>query len=143
MLGWIRVYDYKDATAPLTAAGRVYSARQLSIARMIANWMQASYLPTGALGDVKVIRNDDLGLYNKDSAGEPHTYGVEAPLYTQLKYDANKKIVPQTTDALLLAHQGERDIRDSRGRGQHAGALLLHHADLRAAGVRTGTRESR
>ena len=99
VLGWIRVYDYKDVTAPLTAAGRVYSPRQLSIARMIANWMQASYLPTGALGDVKVIRNDNLGLYNKDSAGEPHTYGVEAPLYTQLKYDANKKIVPQTTDA--------------------------------------------
>ena len=61
VLGWIKVYDFKDATAPLTAAGRVYSPRQLSIARMFANWMQASYLPTGALGDVKLIRNDRSG----------------------------------------------------------------------------------
>src|SRR6478735_2479656 len=101
VLGWIKVYDFKDATAPLTAAGRVYSARQLSIARMLANWMQASYLPTGALGDVKLIRNDDLGLYNKDSAALPQKYGAEAPLYVQLKYDANKKIVPLTSDALF------------------------------------------
>ena len=99
VLGWIKVYDFKDATAPLTAAGRVYSPRQLSIARMLANWMQASYLPTGALGDVKVIRNADLGLYNQDSAALPQKYGVEAPLYDQLKYDANKKIVPLTSDA--------------------------------------------
>jgi hypothetical protein len=63
--------------------------------------MQASYLPTGALGDVKVIRNQDLGLYNKDSAAQPQTYGAEAALYMQLKYDANKKIVPLTSDALF------------------------------------------
>jgi hypothetical protein len=101
VLGWIKVYDFKDATAPLTAAGRVYSARQLSIGRMFANWMQASYLPTGALGDVKLTRNDDLGLYNQDSAALPQKYGAEAPLYMQLKYDANKKIVPLTSDALF------------------------------------------
>ena len=98
---WIKVYDFKDATAPLTAAGRVYSARQLSIGRMFANWMQASYLPTGALGDVKLTRNEDLGLYNQDSAGAAQKYGAEAPLYMQLKYDANKKIVPLTSDALF------------------------------------------
>ena len=101
VLGWIKVYDFKDATAPLTAAGRVYSARQLSIARMFANWMQASYLPTGALGDVKIVRNQDLGLYNKDSAAQAQTYGAEAALYLQLKYDANKKIVPLTSDAFF------------------------------------------
>ena len=101
MLGWIKVYDFKDATAPLTAAGRVYSARQLSIGRMLANWMQASYLPTGALGDVKLTRNEDLGLYNQDSAALPQKYGAEAPLYMQLKYDATKKIVPLTSDALF------------------------------------------
>jgi hypothetical protein len=99
VLGWIKVYDFKDATAPLTAAGRVYSARQLSIARMLANWMQASYLPTGALGDVKVIHNETLGAYNQNSAALPQKYGVEAPLYDSLKYDANKKMVPRTSDA--------------------------------------------
>ena len=68
---------------------------------MLANWMQASYLPTGALGDVKLTRNEDLGLYNQDSAALPQKYGAEAPLYMQLKYDATKKIVPLTSDALF------------------------------------------
>ena len=48
-----------------------------------------------------MIRNEDLGLYNKDSAAQPQTYGAEAALYMQLKYDANKKIVPLTSDALF------------------------------------------
>jgi len=105
VLGWIKVYDFKDATAPLTAAGRVYSPRQLSIGRLLANWMQASYLPTGALGDVILTRNPNLGLYNQDSAAQPQAYGAEAALYSQLKYDANKKIVPLTSDASFWTMQ--------------------------------------
>jgi len=105
VLGWIKVYDFKDATAPLTAAGRVYSPRQLSIGRLFANWMQASYLPTGALGDVILTRNPNLGLYNQDSAAQPQAYGAEAALYSQLKYDANKKIVPLTSDASFWTMQ--------------------------------------
>jgi len=105
VLGWIKVYEFKDATAPLTAAGRVYSPRQLSIGRLLANWMQASYLPTGALGDVILTRNPNLGLYNQDSAAQPQAYGAEAALYSQLKYDANKKIVPLTSDASFWTMQ--------------------------------------
>ena len=101
MLGWIKVYDFKDATAPLTAAGRVYSARQLSIGRMLANWMQASYLPTGALGDVKCPQCQSGPLQQGFGRAAPEAYGAEAPLYMQLKYDANKKIVPLTSDALF------------------------------------------
>ena len=99
MLGWIKVYDFQDATAPVTADGRVYSPRQLSIARMLANWMQASYLPTGALGDVKVIGNDPLGPIQQGlGRPAPHLRRGSPALYAT-EYDANKKIVPQTTDA--------------------------------------------
>jgi hypothetical protein len=101
VLGWIRIYDYKPATAPITVDTRVYSPAQLSVARLFANWMQASYLPKGALGDVLQVRNARLSSYNQNTAAEPNSYGALAKLYMQLKYDANKKIVPLTSDALL------------------------------------------
>src|SRR4029077_7376527 len=101
VLGWMKVYDYKGATVPITQDHRVYSPAQLSIAQLFANWMQASYLPKGALGDVLQIRNAKLSPYNQNTAAFPNAYGALAKLYSELKYDANKKIVPLTTDASL------------------------------------------
>ena len=46
----------------------MYSPAQLSIAQLFANWMQASYLPKGALGDVLQIRNAKLSPYNQNTA---------------------------------------------------------------------------
>jgi hypothetical protein len=96
VLGWIKIYDYKGATLPIKMDQRVYSPAQLSIARLFANWMQASYLPTGALGDVIQIRNQKLGPYNQNTAALPQSYGAYAKLYFELKYDANKKLTPWT-----------------------------------------------
>lgn len=100
VLGWVKIYDYKGATLPITADGRVYSPAQLSIARLFANWMQASYLPTGALGDVIQVRNEKLGPYNQNTAALPQSYGAFAKLYTELKYDTNKKLTPLTNSHL-------------------------------------------
>ena len=99
VLGWIKIYDYKGAAKPITVDARVYSPAQLSIAQLLANWMQASYLPKGALGDVIQVRNAKLTPNNQNTAALPHAYGALARLYTQLKYGANKKIEPLTTDA--------------------------------------------
>jgi hypothetical protein len=96
VLGWIKIYDYKGATLPIKVDQRVYSPAQLSIAQLFANWMQASYLPTGALGDVVQIRNEKLSPYNQNTAALPQHYGAFAKLYTELKYDANKKLTPLT-----------------------------------------------
>jgi hypothetical protein len=52
VLGWIKVYDYKGVALLIKVDQRTYSPAQLSVAQLFANWMQASYLPTGALGDV-------------------------------------------------------------------------------------------
>jgi len=101
VLGWIKIYDYKSPTAPIKVDQRVYSPAQLSIAQLFANWMQASYLPTGALGDVFQIRNEKLSPYNQNTAALPQSYGAFARLYTQLKYGVNKKIEPQTNDGLV------------------------------------------
>src|SRR6185436_16373319 len=68
VLGWMKIYDYKAATQPITQDHRVYSPAQLSIARLFTTWMQASYLPKGALGDVLQIRNAKLSSYNQNTA---------------------------------------------------------------------------
>ena len=140
VLGWIRVYDYKPATAPITVDTRVYSPAQLSIARNFANWMQASYLPKGALGDVLQIRNAKLSPYNQNTAAQPNAYGALAKFYTELKYDANKKIVPLTSDAFLWgmkptgftgipprasARQSTTTSRCRRSRNRDSGRTLI------------------
>jgi hypothetical protein len=101
VLGWIRTYDYKGAAKPITVDTRVYSPAQLSLAQLFTNWMQASYLPKGALGDVLQIRNAKLSPYNQNTAAHPQAYGALAKLYTELMYGANKKIEPLTSDAYL------------------------------------------
>lgn len=101
VLGWIKIYDYKGATLPIKVDQRVYSPAQLSIAQLFANWMQASYLPTGALGEVLQIRNEALGLYNQNTAALPQSYGAFAKLYTELKYGVNKRPEPLTNSHVV------------------------------------------
>ena len=100
VLGWMKVYDYKGATTPITLDHRVYSPAQLSNAQLFANWMQASYLPKGALGDVFQIRNAKLSPYNQNTAAHPNSYGALVKLYMQLMYGVSKKIEPLTSDSL-------------------------------------------
>ncbi len=142
VLGWIRVYNYKGATLPITLDHRVYSPAQLSIAQLFANWMQASYLPKGALGDVLQVRNAKLSPYNQNTAAQPNAYGALAKLYTQLKYDANKKIVPLTSDSFLWGMEANGFYGESLDTISTPRALLLHAADVRAAGIRDGARQS-
>jgi len=101
VLGWIKIYDYKGATLPIKVDQRTYSPAQLSTAQLFANWMQASYLPAGALGDVLQIRNAKLGPYNQNTAALPQSYGAFAKLYVELKYGVNKKIEPLTNSHLV------------------------------------------
>ncbi|MBC7903375.1 MAG: hypothetical protein H7Y27_08125, partial [Gemmatimonadaceae bacterium] len=66
----------------------------------IANWMQASYTPKGGLGDIKRSVTGKLGLYNKNDAALPPSYGAFASTYSQLKYGDNRKIELLTSDAI-------------------------------------------
>jgi hypothetical protein len=96
MLGWMKVYNFKGAKAPQKVDDKIYSAAQLSICDTLANWMQASYMPKGALGEIKKSVSEKLGLYNQHTAGKPQTYGAYAKTYFELQYNSSKKIEPAT-----------------------------------------------
>ena len=94
VLGWMKVYNFKGAKAPLKVDNKLYSIAQLSIADSFANWIQASYIPKGGLGDVKKAVTPKLGVYNQHEAGLPQAYGAYATIYYFLKRSSTGKFVP-------------------------------------------------
>lgn len=98
LLGWIKVYNFKGNKETKKVDDRLFSSAQLSLCDSFLNWMQASYLPKGALGDIKRSVSEKLGLYNQHTAGKPQSYGAHSETYMQLKYNSNGKIVPLTSD---------------------------------------------
>ena len=92
VFGWMKIYDFKDATAPLTVDHRVYSTAQLSVANNFANWIQQSYVPVGGLGDVIRFASEKLTASNQHTKSLPQSYGATARIYTDLKYGAAGKV---------------------------------------------------
>lgn len=101
VLGWMKVYHFKGAKAAIKVDDKSYSVGQLSICDSLVNWMQASYLPKGGLGDVKRVVSEKQGLYNKNDAAMPQSYGANAAIYSQLKYNAQGKLALLTSDAIF------------------------------------------
>jgi hypothetical protein len=99
-LGWQAPYEPGGAKTPIKVDDKVYSAAQLSMADAFAEWIQASYVPRGGLGNVTVQLSPKLGAYSQNDAAKPQTYGAYAATYTDLKYDAGKKLVPATSGHL-------------------------------------------
>ena len=91
VFGWMKIYDFKDATAPLTVDHRVYSTAQLSVANHFANWIQQSYVPVGGLGDVIRFASEKLTASNQHTTSLPQSYGATARIYTDLEYGAAGK----------------------------------------------------
>jgi hypothetical protein len=96
VIGWMKVYHFKGAKEPKKVDDKLYSAAQLSICDSLANWIQASYMPKGGLGDVKKSVSEKLGLYNQHTAGMPQMYGAYAKTYIELKYNSSHKMEPLT-----------------------------------------------
>lgn len=94
IIGWMKVYNFKGAKVPLKVDNKIYSIAQLSIADSFINWMQASYIPKGGLGDIKKSVTEKLGLYNQHTAGLPQRYGAYSTTYFFLKYNPARKMVP-------------------------------------------------
>ena len=117
VIGWMKVYHFKGAKEPMKVDDKVYSVAQLSICDSLANWMQASYMPKGALGDIKKTVSPKLGLYNKHTAGQPQSYGAYSKTYIELKYNSSKKMEPFTNSNIywgVVANQipGDWPVRD-------------------------------
>src|SRR5688572_8067274 len=96
VLGWMKVYNFKGAKEGKKVDHRNYSAAQLSICDSFANWIQASYLPKGGLGEVFRKVSEKLGLYNRHTAGLPQSYGAYSNTFDQLKYNSSHKLVLYT-----------------------------------------------
>lgn len=97
VIGWMKVYNFKGAKQPMKVEDKLYSANQLSICDSFANWMQASYIPKGGLGDVRKRVTGKIGPYNQNDVALPQSYGAMATTYLFLKYNSNKKMVPENS----------------------------------------------
>ena len=117
VIGWMKVYHFKGAKEPKKVDDKLYSVAQLSICDTLANWIQASYMPKGSLGDVKRSVSEQLGLYNQHTAGKPQSYGAYSKTYIELKYNSSKKLEPFTNSNIywgVFANQipGDWPVRD-------------------------------
>jgi hypothetical protein len=95
VLGWMKVYHFKGIKEGKKVDDKFYSPAQLSICDSFANWMQASYIPKGGLGNITKTVSQKLGLYNQYTISLPQSYGAIAKTYVFLKYNSSHKIVPE------------------------------------------------
>lgn len=96
VIGWMKVYHFKGIKEIKKVDDKVYSAAQLSICDTLANWIQASYIPTGGLGDVKKAVSEEISAYNQHTAAKPQSYGAYSKTYFELKYNSSHKLEPAT-----------------------------------------------
>jgi hypothetical protein len=101
VIGWMKVYNFKGAKEPLKVDTKTYSVAQLSIADSIANWIQASYIPKGGLGDVKKTVSTEQFFNKYYSPALPPNYGATARVYYFLKKNSSGKLVPATSHVAL------------------------------------------
>jgi hypothetical protein len=99
-IGWKKIYHFYGFRKPQQLDNKLYSSTQLSLMDTIANWMQASYMPKGTLGDIKRRALDKIGLYNSYETSLPQSYGATAFSYMFLKKAAGKW-TNETTHAYL------------------------------------------
>jgi len=117
IIGWMKVYHFKGIKESKKVDDKLYSAAQLSLCDSFANWMQASYLPKGGLGDVKKSVSEKLGQYNQHTVAKPQSYGAYSKTYFELKYNSNHKLEPFTNSHVnwnIFANNipGDWPIRD-------------------------------
>ncbi len=90
--GWMKVYHFKGAKETRKLGDRNFSIAQLSICDSFANWIQASYIPKGTIGDVRKAIMPQIGLYNKQQQFSPQGYGATS--YTWSLQMKNGKPTP-------------------------------------------------
>jgi hypothetical protein len=139
-IGWIKVYQFKGAKTRLTVDDKIYSVHQLSLCDSFVNWMQASYIPKGGLGDVKKAVSEKLGLYNQHTSGKPQRFGAYAKTYTELRYNSNRKMEPMTNSHVwwgVFANSipGDWPVRDICTAGQYY--FVMPTADIEVEDEKT------
>ncbi|MBS1512486.1 MAG: hypothetical protein JST86_16700 [Bacteroidetes bacterium] len=90
--GWMKIYHYQGQKNTRTVDDKVFSAAQLSLCDSFGNWMQASYVPKGCIGDIRKVIGPKLGLYNPWVRYAPQFYGTTS--YTWSLYMKEGKPTP-------------------------------------------------
>jgi hypothetical protein len=91
-LGWHKVYHYKGARENQKLDDRVFTIAQLSVMDTLANWMQASYLPKGGIGDIKRNFFPKASPYSPYNLAWPQGYGATAWTW-DVTYNKEGKLV--------------------------------------------------
>jgi len=95
--GWYKVYNFKAKEyKPQVAFGRNYTPKQKAYVDSIANWIQASYIPKGGIGDVKRrLLSPNSAYLSLESL--PQAYGVTAFTWSMfVKPDGKHDIIRET-----------------------------------------------
>lgn len=98
--GWMKVYHLKGTKTGTSVDHRKYSGAQLSICDSFVNWMQASYIPKGGLGNAARWLSEKMSPYNQFTIGLPPNYGAVARTYVELKKNEKGKIEPYTSNSI-------------------------------------------
>jgi hypothetical protein len=72
------VYHLKGVKEIKKIDNRVFSIAQLSVCDSLVNWMQASYLPKGGIGDIRKNIFPKTGQYDTYKSAWPQGYGATA-----------------------------------------------------------------
>ncbi|HLO82105.1 MAG TPA: hypothetical protein VK166_14150 [Chitinophagaceae bacterium] len=95
-LGWVKMFKPDEPSKAVSYDNRSFSEKQIALCNTFRIWMQASYTPKGALGDIVKTANDKLNPYNEDTKSLPSRYGANAKAYIELKKNDQGKYVPET-----------------------------------------------
>ena len=126
VIGWKKVYHLKGAKEPLRFDDKTYSIAQLSLCDTLINWMQASYVPKGGLGDAKKTVVGNVDIYHQGEASLPPSYGAYTKTYTELRYNSSGKMEPVTdgherwSRARCRGAAWDEQRRDEPSRGDRA-----------------------
>ena len=96
--GWVKTYGPPETYKPASYDNRTITPGQMGLAHLFLNWMQASYSPRYAIGDLKKFANEKLTEYNQFKRAEVQSYGAYARSYIMLKQNSDGKIVPASND---------------------------------------------
>ncbi len=94
--GWYKVYHFKGVKEPRKLGDRTFSIHQLSICDSFANWIQASYIPKGTIGDVKKVIMPQIGLYNKHQVFSPQGFGATSYTWSLEMKNGKAEIIRET-----------------------------------------------
>jgi hypothetical protein len=90
VFGWVKVYHFKGEKQSKKVDNRIFSIAQLSICDSLVNWMQASYIPKGGMGDIRKKVFPKADTYAPYNLAWPQGYGATA--YTwNIRYNSQGK----------------------------------------------------